>query len=334
MLDRRHLLASTAAGAGLLILGPEPAPAQALRKMTFVTPFGYLVAFAPDLVAKSGGYFEREGLDVTIFGGKGSAQAVQQVLAGQALMSRTGGADIMKAIANEGAPAVVVATINQGSPFFMISKASAPIRTPADMVGRVIGIVSKGGGTENLLDAMLADHGIDPATIRREAVGDSPGAFGLVEAGRIHGFIAAIGTLIALQGANAPIEAWNTDKFAPVPGQVYIAAREAVAREPDTIVRYLRAVRKAIDDMLADEAMDRTLKLLGNWEIAALKNPEVAKADLKANKELWLAAGRDKLLVNVPERWQRGRDLLAKVGAVKPGPASELYTNDLVMKAL
>src|SRR6185295_16200651 len=133
--------------------------------------FGYLVAFAPDLVGKAGGYFEREGLDVTITGGRGPTQSVQQVLSGQALMSRTGATEIMKAIANDGAPVVVVATINQGSPFFVISKRTAPIRSPQDMLGKVIGVVSKGGGTENLLDAMLAEKGIEPAMVKREAVG-------------------------------------------------------------------------------------------------------------------------------------------------------------------
>jgi hypothetical protein len=100
------------------------------------------------------------------------------------------------------------------------------------------------------------------------------------------------------------------------------------------IVRYLRGVRRAVDAMLADQAMDKTLELLANFEIAALKDPAIAKADLKANKALWLSAGRDALLRNVPERWQRGRDLLARIGAVKPGPASDLYTNTLVDQAL
>ena len=333
-LARRRLLAGLGAAGALVGLRGASASAQALRPMTFATPFGYLIAFAPDLVGKAGGYFEREGLDVTIAGGRGSAQSVQQVLSGQALMSRTGGADIMKAIANDGAPVVVVATITQGSPFSVISKQTAPVRNPQDMVGKVIGVISKGGGTENLLDAMLAARGIDPATIKREAVGDSPGAFGLIEAGRLDAFLGATDTLIGLQGAGAPIEHFSTDDFAPMPGQVYIAAREAVAQQPDMIVRYLRGVRRAVDAMLADESMDQTLDLLANFEIAALKDTAIAKADLKASKALWLSAGRGALLRNVPERWQRGRDLLAKVGVVKPGPASELYTNALIDQAL
>jgi ABC-type nitrate/sulfonate/bicarbonate transport system substrate-binding protein len=328
-IGRRGLLGGVLALAGL-----GPAGAQALRKLTFVTPFGYLVSFAPDLVGKAGGYFEREGLDVTIQSARGSAQGMQQVLSSQALMTRIGGADVMKAIANDDAPVVAVATIGQGSPFFVISRQTAPVRSPKEMPGKVIGVISKGGGSENLLDAMLAEAGVDPGTVKREAVGDSPGAFALIEAGRLNAFIGAIGTLIGLKGTGAPIEYFSTDDFAPMPGQVYIAARDAVAKDPDRIVRYLRGVKQAIDAMLADATLEHTLDLLANFEIAAMRDRAVAKADLEANKALWLSAGKDHLLRNVPRRWQRGRDLLAKVGVVKPGPAADFYTNALVDQAL
>src|SRR5579871_5826445 len=192
--------------------------ARPLHPLTFVTPLGYQIGFAPDLVGKAGGYFEREGLDVTLEGGHGGSQSLQQVQAGHALLSRAAGAVVMKTIADEGAPLVVVATIDQGSPFFVISKRTAPVRGPHDMLGKTIGVITKGGGSENLLDAMLASAGIVPDVVRREAVGDAPGAFGLIEAGRIDAFVGALGTLIALETAGAPIASFSTDAFAPLPG--------------------------------------------------------------------------------------------------------------------
>ena len=332
-MERRRFLIGAAALGGWRG-ARAPALAQVPHRMSFVTPLGYLIAFAPDLVGKAGGYFEREGLDVTIQGGRGSAHSLEQVLSGQALLSRTGGVDAMKAIVNAGAPIVVVATISQSSPFYVISKQTAPVRSPREMPGKVIGVITRGGSSENLLDAMLAEAGVDAAAVKREAVGDAPGAFGLIEVGRLSAFVGAVGTLIALKGAGVPVEAFSTDVAAPVPGQVYIATRAAVEREPDVIVRYLRGVKHAVDAMLADSAMDHTLELLANFEIASLREPAIAKTDLKANEALWLDAGKAELLRNVPKRWQHGRDLLAKVGAVRPGPATELYTNLLIDRAL
>ncbi|GAB4166879.1 MAG: hypothetical protein OHK0024_01640 [Thalassobaculales bacterium] len=335
-ITRRGMLGGTAAlalapGMGLL---PGAGRAQGLKKLTYVSPFGYLVAFAPDLVAKAGGYFAREGLDVDVQGGKGSAVAVQQVLSGQAQVCRTGGIDAMKAIANQDAPIRIVATINQGSPFFVVSKADKPIRGPKEMVGKTIGVVSIGGATENLLDAMVADAGLDIKSVARQAVGDAPGSFGLVEAGRIDAYMCSIGTLTGLQGQKLPIHSWNTDEYAPVPGQVYVAQTSTIEKDPDSLIRYFRAVNRAVLDIMADSTLDQTLKHLSAFEIRALATPEVAKADLRANFELWLGAGRDNLLRNVPERYERARALLAKVGVVKPGKGSDLYTNALVEKAL
>ncbi len=65
--------------------------------MTFITPFSYILAFVDILHAKGGGYFEREGLNVTIEQGRGSAMAVQQVLGGGGLLSRTGARNHIRA---------------------------------------------------------------------------------------------------------------------------------------------------------------------------------------------------------------------------------------------
>ena len=65
-----------------------PSRAQQLRQINFITPLNYLIGYAPTLNAQAGGHFAKEGLDVTILPGKGSAVAVQQVIAGRALYGR------------------------------------------------------------------------------------------------------------------------------------------------------------------------------------------------------------------------------------------------------
>lgn len=329
---RRSLILGAAAA--LSVPCVSLAQNRPLKKITYVPPFTGLISFAPDYVAKAAGFFEREGLDVAIEGTKGAPQSLQQVLAGQAFISRAGSPEIMKAIINQGAPLVVVGTICQGSPFCVMSAKSAPIRTPADMKGKTIGVTIKGGTTENLLDTMLIQHNIDPASVKREVIGESPGSFALIEAGRLHAFVAGTSTRVGLENLKAPMEWFSVDKFAPLPGQLYSVTRDTLRSDPDTVVRYLRAVKKAVDFIIADESKDKTLDLLAQFNLPALKNREIARADLKANAALWLDAGPDQVLRNVPERWQKGRDLFAKSGAVKPGPATELYTNELVNKAL
>jgi hypothetical protein len=47
----------------------------------------------------------------------------------------------------------------------------------------------------------------------------------------------------------------------------------------------------------------------------------------------WTSAGEKNRLRHVPERWQTARDLMAKAGLMKPGPADVCYTNKYIDQA-
>jgi ABC-type nitrate/sulfonate/bicarbonate transport system substrate-binding protein len=230
---------------------------------------------------------------------------------------------------------LAIATISQGSPFYVISRPQAPIRTPEEMVGKTIGVLSIGGATEIVLDAMLAARRIDRARVARVVAPNSPASMQLMEQGRIDAFIPSAGVPVALQAANTPHVSWNTDDVAPIPGQCYIARRSSVAQNGDMVVRFLRAVKLSLDDMLADTDLSRTMANLRGFEIAEMRNAALAPAILRNEMQFWLTAGRENLLRNVPERWQRGYDLMAAAGfAPAGGRADALYTNDFVNRAL
>ncbi|PWS35233.1 hypothetical protein DFH01_23300 [Falsiroseomonas bella] len=323
------------AGGSVAGITLRDARAQGARAMTFVTPFAYILAFVDVLNAKGGGYFEREGLDVTVEQGRGSAMAVQQIVGGGALLSRTGVGDHIRASSRPGGQELIaVATISQGSPFYVISPTSRPIRTPEEMAGKTIGILSVGGATEIVLDVMLQARGVDRTRVARQTAPNSPAGLQLIEQGRIDAYIVSAGVPVALQASNTPHVAWNTDDVAPIPGQCYIARRATVAQNGDMVVRFLRAVRRSLQDMLADTDLSRTLANIRGFEIAEMRNAALAPAILRNEMQFWLTAGRENLLRNVPDRWQRGYDLMAAAGfAPAGGRADALYTNEFVERA-
>jgi ABC-type nitrate/sulfonate/bicarbonate transport system substrate-binding protein len=310
--------------------------AQSARAMTFITPFSYILAFVDVLNAKGGGYFEREGLDVTIEQGRGSAMAVQQIVGGGGLLSRSGVGDHIRASSRPGGDDLIaVGTISQGSPFYVISSPTRPIRRPEDMAGKTIGVLSVGGATEIVLDVMLQERSVDRARVARQVAPNSPAGLQLIEQGRIDGYIVSAGVPIALQAANTPHVSWNTDDVAPIPGQCYIARRSTLAQNGDLVVRFLRAVKHSLDDMLADTDLSKTLTNLRSFEIAEMRNAATAPLILRNEMQFWLTAGRENILRNVPERWQRGYDLMAAAGFTPAGLKAEtLYTNDFVNRAL
>lgn len=319
--------ASTAAGSAPLATATE------MRDMTYVTPFGFLVGFAPVLVADSAGFFEQHGLNVHIEPGSGSAQSIQQVIGGQSLLSRTGGLDLITATSNEDAPIKSVGVIAQGNPFNVISNSAAPLNSPADMAGKTIGVVSVGGGTETILDMMLQAEGIDPAGVGRETVGNAPTAFALVQEGRVDAFIASVDTVEVLRLEDAPIHTFLTDEYARVPGQVYFAPTEEVDGGNELITAFLASVRKSVDFIMNDRDADleATLEHLSNFEIEALANPEAARAGLNAQIDLWLDQSEENILRHVPEHWEEAQAAMMLGGAIdEEVPAERLYTNEFV----
>ena len=59
---RRQVIAGT-----LAVVALRPAAlAAASREVTYITPFGKIIAYAPDFIAATNGYFEKEGLKVEI----------------------------------------------------------------------------------------------------------------------------------------------------------------------------------------------------------------------------------------------------------------------------
>jgi NitT/TauT family transport system substrate-binding protein len=323
---RRHLIAAGAAfGAGAW-----SARARAAEKVSYITPYGKIIAYAPDFVAVAGGYFAKAGVDVDIIGGHGSAQAVQLVAAGKALIGRTGGIDVVKAIATSSVPVRAIATIAHLSPFWVISSAAKPIDNPKQMKGKTIGVVSRGGGTDNYLDIMLTVSGLSKDSATRQVAGNSPGAFDLIELGRLDAFIADETVLIMLRRAGKKVTAWRVDDYASIPGQVYIASEEGLKTHKDALIGYLKGVREAIGFIVAPGDMDKVMEDLKGFDLQELRQPDVAKASVEAQAKLWLAAGEPNILRNLPEKWEKGWKEMADAGLVKMGDPKAAYTNDLV----
>jgi NitT/TauT family transport system substrate-binding protein len=319
------------AGATLGLAGVLSRPVWAAEeRVTYITPFGKIVAYAPDFVGVSGGYFKKAGVDVDIIGGNGSSQAIQLVAAGKALVGRTGAIDVVKAISTSDVPVRAIATITHISPFFVISSAAKPIDNPKQMAGKTIGVVSRGGGTDNYLDIMLTVSGVSKDAVTRQVSGNSPGAFDLIELGRLDAFIADESVVIMLRRAGKQIKAWRVDDYASIPGQVYIASDEGIKTQRDALIGFLKGVLAAIDFIVAPGNMDKVMEELKDFNLEELRAPEIAKEQIDAQAKLWLAAGKENILHNMPEKWEKCWKEMAAAGLVKERDAKTAYTNDLV----
>jgi NitT/TauT family transport system substrate-binding protein len=345
--SRRAFIGGSAALAGSALLGAcsggdSPAGSSAgasssdrlgLTFLTILPPQS--LTFAPELLADAGGYFANHGLDVRFELTRGSAQAVQLVLAGRAPLTRISQIEGMRAAANRGAPLVNVGMVFKDSTIRYVSSRAAPLLTPQDFVGKMIGIPSEGGSSELELDLFLAAGGVDPAMVRRQVVGLTPGIFNLVEQGRIAGYAVSIDTakIVETQQENAVV--LNPGEFIRSGGQFYMASRAGLEQHSEAIRRFIAGVRDALEFMLRDTELDNTLEILrGKYSFDGLNDTAIAKASLREYTSVWTAAGEENLLLTVPERWMQGYEELVAAGLAEPGKApEEWFTNEFVEQA-
>lgn len=338
-LSRRGVL-KFAAGLGLAVpaaslltaCGGEEDSASGGVKRTYQTALGYNVGNCPEMIAKEAGYFADLGIDGTVISSTGTPQAMSGLLAASTQYSRFQSISAMITVANEGAPFVAFGTPVQRSAFEMQSMAEKAVTDIRQLEGKAVGIVSAGGTTDQLIDLMAADAGIDPKSIERKVTGLGTAAYEFAAKGDVAAWVGSAAEREALDGAGKKVEAWNFDDVMPVPGDSYITTVEEFDKHRDVVVKMLAAFYKGLE-FACDESNDKqTIEWIRKYNREV--TPELAQQQLDLVRPLYLAAGQENLMVMKTENWEKMQDnLLAAKLIDKTVDLSKLVKADLLAEA-
>lgn len=333
------LAATMLAGCGGSSTGAASDPgstkkAAGLDKVTFlnILPLESL-SFAPELLADAGGYFKKEGLDVSFEATKGSAPAIQTVIAGKALITRVGDIETMVDAA-KGAPIVNIGTTTKHGTIRFVSGKDKPLTKAADFGDKTVGLPSAGGTSETTLDLVLASAGLKPTGTKRQVVGLAPGIFNLVKSGRIDSYVVSLDTAIALEQQEPDSVIYDPNDAITSGAQLYLTSKDQ-AKDPkkqDQLKRYLRAIDAAVAFMIKDQesGFAKTMSTIsGKYKVPTLADPEVGKAALAGYVESLTAAGADKVATTDPATWTETYQELVGAGLLEDGQKpEEWFTND------
>ncbi|PWK62945.1 ABC transporter substrate-binding protein [Roseicyclus mahoneyensis] len=154
---RRGLMATGAAGLGVAALGLTPRAARAQSSVALQLSWLHSSQFGGSYIAQSRGWWAEEGLDVALLPGGPNAPVEPPVVSGTALVGISA-ADYTAAAVEQGAPFKILGVAMQKNPFVIASLPANPVNTPADMVGKRIGMAL---ANTPVLQALCTLNGVD-----------------------------------------------------------------------------------------------------------------------------------------------------------------------------
>lgn len=301
-------------------------------KRIYQTAFGYNVGNCPEMVAREAGFFAEFGVDCEVISSTGTPQAMSGLIANSTQYSRFQSISALVAVANEDAPFVAFGTPVQRSAFEMQSMAEKPIKNMAELEGKSVGVVSAGGTTEQMIDLMALQSGIDPKSIKRKVTGLGTAAYQFAEKGDIAAWVGSAAEREALVAAGKGVHAWNFDEVMAIPADSYITTRDEIEKNRDVVVKVLAGFYKALR-YVCDEANDKqTIEWIRRYNREI--NPEEAQKQLNLVRQLYLAKGEANLMVMDDKAWADMQSALLKAGIIKKeADLSKVVYADLLAEA-
>lgn len=252
---RRQLLA----GASALLLGGAgraQSPAS-LEKVRFTLDWRIDGPGAIVLLTLGKGYFQQEGLDVSVDVGAGSAAAIQRIAGGTHDLGLADTSALVEFLAsNPAAPKIqAVYMLMAATPAAVFALAKRGIRRPEDLQGRTLGAPVFDGGRKAFPIFAKANR-FDPASVHWTNADPAVRETLLVkgEFDAITGFYYT--SLLNLQARGMASSELTVFRYADcgvnLYGNALVASPQLIAQRPTTVAAFVRALNRGIHDVLKD----------------------------------------------------------------------------------
>ena len=219
-----------------------------------VLGFGYIWA------AAKRGYFEREGLDVELVLIRGTAQALQALIAGSVNVAVVA-VDVPIAIAEQGFDVAMVASGSRVTHMIMGGKG---YKTYEDLRGATVGSSSLTSGTAFLLRRVLKSKGLEyPRDYKLLNVGGTASSVAALSSGQIAASILSVPYSFQAQESGFNLIGRVADVFPKYLLSAYAVRRSWAEKNRPPLVKFLKALllgkkwfeqdRKAATEFLAKE---------------------------------------------------------------------------------
>jgi NitT/TauT family transport system substrate-binding protein len=322
--------------AAMTLIGLQQS-AAAQTDINFTLDWKFQGPTAAFIVAEEKGYFDEEGLDVSIDSGNGSAGAVTRVASGAYQM---GFADINALVefnvANPGQTVKSVMMIYDAPPFGLYTLKSSGITEPADLVGRTLG-APVFDASYKLFPAFAAQTGIDPAAVPRVNM-DPPLREAMLVRGDVdvisgHYFSSMLDLMSKGVAEDDIVVMLYADHGMDFYGNALIASGSFIEEHPDALAGFNRAVARGLKDVIADPA--GAVELVAKYDPLIDKDLEQQRLDMAIEQNILTPhVQEDGFGAIDEERMARAIDQLAAALDLPTKPAvADIWTDEFLPPA-
>jgi ABC-type nitrate/sulfonate/bicarbonate transport system substrate-binding protein len=214
--------------------------AHAADKVRVGKAVGTAWTFTPVDVGIKEGIFAKYGIDAEIAAFTGDAK-LQQGLLSNSLEFGLGSGPAM-AFAVKGAPIAAVASFaNEPRNIGVTVGANSPIKSVADLKGKMLAISTTGSLTEWLVKRIGTAEGWGADAIRPVAIGDAVQQTAALRAGQVDGLMGAMENGYQLEERHEARIIVSMDKYVPhFITHVIFARKDLLSANPDEVSRFLK----------------------------------------------------------------------------------------------
>jgi NitT/TauT family transport system substrate-binding protein len=245
---RRRARRALAAAALALLLGARDAVAGDPIRVAFVSTS---LASIPQVVANAKGYFEDEGLDVTMVPFQSAQPIALAMIAGDVDFGSSGLTDAFFVLANQGALKLIGGDSTEHAGFhgvgFVVSNQAyaAGLTSFAAFASHTVGVTQLGSPFQYALARVLQKHGVDIKDVRIVGLQSNANVASAITGGQVDAAIMSSANLYAVVNrGGAKLLGWVDEEVGG--GQVsgtYTTTKIASERS-DTVRHFLAAFRR------------------------------------------------------------------------------------------
>ncbi len=302
------------------------ADAPALTRLTVAMGYIPSVQFAPFYVAHERGYFREAGLEVIPQYGIES-DLLKLVGTGELSFMIGSGEEVILG-RSQGLPVRYVMRWYRSFPVVLFAKASKGISTPADLVGKQVGLPGLFGASYVGWEALVYATGLDANQVTLQSIGFTQAT--AVSRDQVDAALDyVVNGPVQLRLAGEEITVIPVSDYVDLPSNGIITNEQTIQGQPELVRAFVTALLRGLADTLADPdaAFDASLRAVPE---AGGEQAAVSRAIFDESLKLWQAPA-DQLGLSDPAAWEQAALFMKDMGLIQTEVvAADLFTNDFV----